>query len=383
MDVCPGWIICLILSITGLVAPVAQVTVSLNGTVVLPCKYTAETTTMCWGRGACPKSKCSDEIISTDGQRVTKRKSDRYHILGNISQGDVSLTITRVTKEDEGTYCCRVEIHGPFNDEKTEVELRIQDGGGGPFSVTTASTDHHSVTTEDNMFSTIVSVSGEVVTGSVNGPLTLPCTYMVYTHHHPLCWGRGGCPVSKCSNGIIRTDGQRVTWKKSDRYKLLGNMSQGDVSLTITGVTKEDEGTYCCRVEIPGLLNDMIEHVEVIIQDNPPITEPENEGPVSTTARTTMIDTIDMSNNPSTFTTERTSSTLKETQTTVKSTSITTSVIVGVFGAIFLITLTGVIIYIYKYRKWKNTKTERRNNPTAVSGKGRGSASMCGKHARA
>ncbi|XP_075198283.1 junctional adhesion molecule-like isoform X4 [Anomaloglossus baeobatrachus] len=332
MDVCPGWIICLILSITGLVAPVAQVTVSLNGTVVLPCKYTAETTTMCWGRGACPKSKCSDEIISTDGQRVTKRKSDRYHILGNISQGDVSLTITRVTKEDEGTYCCRVEIHGPFNDEKTEVELRIQDGGGGPFSVTTASTDHHSVTTEDNMFSTIVSVSGEVVTGSVNGPLTLPCTYMVYTHHHPLCWGRGGCPVSKCSNGIIRTDGQRVTWKKSDRYKLLGNMSQGDVSLTITGVTKEDEGTYCCRVEIPGLLNDMIEHVEVIIQD--------------------------MSNNPSTFTTERTSSTLKETQTTVKSTSITTSVIVGVFGAIFLITLTGVIIYIYKYRKWKNTKTE-------------------------
>ncbi|XP_075198284.1 uncharacterized protein LOC142301144 isoform X5 [Anomaloglossus baeobatrachus] len=247
MDVCPGWIICLILSITGLVAPVAQVTVSLNGTVVLPCKYTAETTTMCWGRGACPKSKCSDEIISTDGQRVTKRKSDRYHILGNISQGDVSLTITRVTKEDEGTYCCRVEIHGPFNDEKTEVELRIQDGGGGPFSVTTASTDHHSVTTEDNMFSTT---------------------------------------------------------------------------------------------------------------DNPPITEPENEGPVSTTARTTMIDTIDMSNNPSTFTTERTSSTLKETQTTVKSTSITTSVIVGVFGAIFLITLTGVIIYIYKYRKWKNTKTE-------------------------
>ncbi|KAM4037231.1 hepatitis A virus cellular receptor 1 homolog isoform 2-T2 [Anomaloglossus baeobatrachus] len=122
----------LVLLVTGLVAPGAQVTVSLNGTVVLPCQYTAEKTTMCWGRGGCPNSKCNNEIIWTDGRKVTWQKSNRYQLLGNISQGDVSLTITGATKEDEGTYCCRVEIIGPFNDQKTEVELKIQDAPKTP-----------------------------------------------------------------------------------------------------------------------------------------------------------------------------------------------------------------------------------------------------------
>ncbi|XP_073423844.1 hepatitis A virus cellular receptor 2 homolog isoform X2 [Dendrobates tinctorius] len=147
MDLCPIWNICLVLSITGPVAPVAQVTVSLNGTAVLPCTYTAKTTKMCWGRGGCPQFKCNNEIIKTDGQRVTWRKSDRYQLLRNINQGDVSLTITRVTKEDEGTYCCRVQIPGIFNDQKTEVEVKIH-------GVTPASTDHHPKTTEEeDMFS--------------------------------------------------------------------------------------------------------------------------------------------------------------------------------------------------------------------------------------
>ncbi|XP_075198286.1 hepatitis A virus cellular receptor 2 homolog [Anomaloglossus baeobatrachus] len=112
----------------------------------------------------------------------------------------------------------------------------------------------------------VVSVSGKVVTGWVNGILTLPCTYMVYTHHLPMCWILGRCRGSKYNNEIIRTDGQRVTWRKSDRYQLLGNISQGDVSLTITGVTKEDEGTYCCRVEFTVLFNDLTKQVEVKIK---------------------------------------------------------------------------------------------------------------------
>ncbi|XP_044133775.1 hepatitis A virus cellular receptor 1 homolog [Bufo gargarizans] len=116
----------------------------------------------------------------------------------------------------------------------------------------------------------VMAVSGGEVTGSVNDTLTLPCTYIIHKSQHPFCWGRGGCSLTECNNNIIRTDGQKVTWRKSDRYQLLGNISQGDVSLTITGATNEDEGTYCCLVHIPGLFNDMKEEVNVKIQEGPP-----------------------------------------------------------------------------------------------------------------
>ncbi|KAM3926040.1 T-cell immunoglobulin and mucin domain-containing protein 2-like [Leptodactylus fuscus] len=72
-----------------------------------------------------------------------------------------------------------------------------------------------------------------------------------------MCWGRGQCPLSGCSDDIIWTDGSRVTWRKSDKYQLMGDMEKGDVTLTINRATMEDTGTYCCRVEVPGLFNDL------------------------------------------------------------------------------------------------------------------------------
>ncbi|CAM9468243.1 unnamed protein product [Bubo scandiacus] len=81
---------------------------------------------MCWGRGPCPKSKCNNKILHTTGDRVTFRKSRRYSLRGNISSGDVSLTIGRVKAEDAGTYCCRVEIAGWFNDIKQNMQLEVR-----------------------------------------------------------------------------------------------------------------------------------------------------------------------------------------------------------------------------------------------------------------
>ncbi|XP_069619494.1 hepatitis A virus cellular receptor 2 homolog isoform X1 [Ranitomeya imitator] len=129
-----GLTVCvLVILATGPVAPAALVVaVSLNGTAVLPCTYSAETTTMCWGRDGCPNYWCNNEIIRTDGRIVTGRKSDRYKLLGNISQGNVSLTIIGVTKDDEGTYCCRVEIPGPFNDIKLERTVKIRQAAPKP-----------------------------------------------------------------------------------------------------------------------------------------------------------------------------------------------------------------------------------------------------------
>ncbi|KAM9226571.1 LOW QUALITY PROTEIN: uncharacterized protein RG961_007002 [Leptosomus discolor] len=97
--------------------------------VQLPCFYQVarrkDISDMCWGRGPCPKSKCSDKILHTTGNRVTFRKSQRYNLQGYISYGDVSLTIGKVKAEDAGIYCCRVEIPGWFNDIKKNMRLEV------------------------------------------------------------------------------------------------------------------------------------------------------------------------------------------------------------------------------------------------------------------
>ncbi|XP_075458297.1 CMRF35-like molecule 8 [Ascaphus truei] len=112
-----------------------------------------------------------------------------------------------------------------------------------------------------------LSASLEEVTGSVGDTLLLPCTYSAHEGTNSMCWGRGSCTYSKCNNVIIWTDGSTVTQRKSERYKLMGNVAQGDVSLTITGVQRADEGTYCCRVEIPGLFNDQKKEITVEITE--------------------------------------------------------------------------------------------------------------------
>uniref|UniRef100_A0A8D2CZE3 Ig-like domain-containing protein n=1 Tax=Sciurus vulgaris TaxID=55149 RepID=A0A8D2CZE3_SCIVU len=102
--------------------------------VTLPCSYSVDNgavTSMCWGRGACPISKCSDEIIWTDGTQVTFRKHMRYKLEGNLLEGDVSLTIEDAAKTDSGLYCCRIEHRGWFNDMKVTLSLEIKPDGNG------------------------------------------------------------------------------------------------------------------------------------------------------------------------------------------------------------------------------------------------------------
>uniref|UniRef100_A0A8C5M7N1 Ig-like domain-containing protein n=1 Tax=Leptobrachium leishanense TaxID=445787 RepID=A0A8C5M7N1_9ANUR len=97
--------------------------------VTLTCNYKVKTkgdiTTMCWGRGSCPNSKCTEPVINTDGYKVTYRSEDRYQLRENIRKGQVSLTIMKARMEDQGTYCCRVEHPGLFNDLKLNIQLKV------------------------------------------------------------------------------------------------------------------------------------------------------------------------------------------------------------------------------------------------------------------
>ncbi|NWT62228.1 TIMD4 protein, partial [Erythrocercus mccallii] len=117
-------------------------------------------------------------------------------------------------------------------------------------------------------------VSEAVVRGTVGQAVTLPCSYRVTRRRDVsnMCWGRGPCPNSKCSNKILHTTGSEVTFRASQRYNLQGYVSSGDVSLTIGAAKAEDAGLYCCRVEIPGLFNDIKRNIRLELARAPPVT---------------------------------------------------------------------------------------------------------------
>lgn len=86
----------------------------------------------------------------------------------------------------------------------------------------------------------------------------LPCTYSPTNPENlvPVCWGKGYCPLSECHSKVLSTNGGDLNYQLSSRYQLKGNIRKGDVSLTIENVTLADSGTYCCRIQFPGLWND-------------------------------------------------------------------------------------------------------------------------------
>ncbi|NWR05210.1 HAVR1 protein, partial [Paradoxornis webbianus] len=117
--ICLNW--ALLVLFTGSTVSELVVIGEVGQDVTVPCHYNVQSrngiTSMCWGRDRCPNSKCSRPIIWTDGWKVTEQHSSRYQLKGDLQRGDVSLTIVAAREEDSGTYCCRVEIPGWFNDQ--------------------------------------------------------------------------------------------------------------------------------------------------------------------------------------------------------------------------------------------------------------------------
>ncbi|KAM4037224.1 polymeric immunoglobulin receptor-like [Anomaloglossus baeobatrachus] len=210
---------------------------SVDSTLTLPCKYSVGDgpKEVCWGKGGCPMSGCKNKILATDGTKVTWSESSRYKLLGNIAQGDSSLTISGLTKDLEGTYCCRIRVPGILNDIKKEIKLEIQDV--------------------------------HLVRASVRDTLVLPCSYSTDSGTNPVCWGHGHCGLLTCHNTVLESDGDEVTWTKSNRYELKGKLAKGNVSLTINSANADDGGVYCCRVKVQGAFNDIKKEIRVEIRD--------------------------------------------------------------------------------------------------------------------
>ncbi|XP_074148018.1 hepatitis A virus cellular receptor 2 homolog [Sminthopsis crassicaudata] len=105
-------------------------TAMVGQTILLPCSYvitpTHKNVPICWGRGLCPMTQCNEQLLRTDGWKVTYQKEKRYQLKGVLAQGNVSLTIENVGEADSGSYCCRIQFAGPFNDQKTSLELLVK-----------------------------------------------------------------------------------------------------------------------------------------------------------------------------------------------------------------------------------------------------------------
>ncbi|MBN3301165.1 HAVR1 protein, partial [Amia calva] len=121
-----AWLLLLLTTVSGVSAVSVSGVVGEN--ITLPCSYSVKNygvLDVCWVRGEIPSMGCANTIISTKGNAVNYRASDRYQLWAGLTEGNVSLAILSAQERDSGTYGCRVEIPGWFNDLKHHFHLTV------------------------------------------------------------------------------------------------------------------------------------------------------------------------------------------------------------------------------------------------------------------
>ncbi|KAI2651246.1 hypothetical protein H4Q32_019291 [Labeo rohita] len=288
-------------------------------TVTLPCKYNINTNgllNVCWGRHQ-SWFGCENTVVSSDGLQVTYRESNRFSLASGLERGNVSLTIKAAQKRDAGMYVCRIEIPGLFNDISYNVYLFISNGLDPkrvisetqlmPTTVnqekqvyyvsdpTTLITELYIISektiedatdiymdeafavvhTEDTMEKFIINT---IRVGAIVFIPGLIIALLIISQCRDVIvqsFEGENIPNMGCGNEIIGSDGDKVVRQKSSRYQLMGEIQHGDVSLTIQNIKKTDSGKYGCRIHVPGLFNDEMYYVHLIVNNAPGPTTPE------------------------------------------------------------------------------------------------------------
>ncbi|RVE63365.1 hypothetical protein OJAV_G00135530 [Oryzias javanicus] len=101
----------------------------------------------------------------------------------------------------------------------------------------------------------------ETVVGVAGGDVTLPCRHGAAKQGGvEVCWGRGEPSLFTCHNAVISGTGNHVTYRRSNRFSLSSSSS-----LSISSSRPADTGFYHCRVQLPGLFNDQVSIVHLLI----------------------------------------------------------------------------------------------------------------------
>ncbi|XP_066133540.1 hepatitis A virus cellular receptor 1 isoform X2 [Saccopteryx bilineata] len=208
---------------------------------------------MCWGRGPCPAFKCPNELIWTDGYRVTFQKNTRYQLYGIIKQGNVSLTIEHAAPSDRGVYCCRVERSGWFNDLKTNILLDIKPALPQVTSVPTSTRVFTSAPTTPaptpNLKTalpqlTSVPTSTRVFTSAPTTPAPTPnlkTDLPNVTRVTTLARVFTAAPTIQASTSNLKTDGTSTVTQPSDGHRR-NNETHASVNQNLRLSTKEALG---------------------------------------------------------------------------------------------------------------------------------------------
>ncbi|XP_033935471.1 T-cell immunoglobulin and mucin domain-containing protein 4 [Pseudochaenichthys georgianus] len=122
-----------------------------GGVASLTCQYSVRRlgrSRVCWGR-SCGTFWCRDLLLQSDENGVVSKVSERYRLSGAVLDGQMDLDILDVQRTDSGPYCCRVDIHGLFNDKKVIMNLRVVKAPvtTSPTTTTTTTTGTSQVTT--------------------------------------------------------------------------------------------------------------------------------------------------------------------------------------------------------------------------------------------
>ncbi|XP_040846566.1 hepatitis A virus cellular receptor 2 isoform X2 [Ochotona curzoniae] len=194
----------------------------------------------------------------------------------------------------------------------------------------------------------------------------LPCSYTPASSENlfPVCWGKAACPLSQCHNRVLSTDESNVKYQRSSRYQLKGNLHKGNVSLTIENVTAEDSGTYCCRIEYPGILNDKKLNLELVIKPSKvtPAPTPQTD---CTTAFPRMLTTEQHGSGNHTWGTLHSNSGFSlstELQDSTATTGFRVFIGAGVSAGIALIIILGVLSL-----KWHSHSKEELKNSSLIT----------------
>ncbi|KAF6729389.1 Hepatitis A virus cellular receptor 1 [Oryzias melastigma] len=107
----------------------------------------------------------------------------------------------------------------------------------------------------------VSAMATETVVGVAGRDVTLPCRCGAAEQGDvEVCWGRGEPSLFTCHNAVISGTGNHVTYRRSNRFSMSSSSS-----LSISSSRPADTGFYHCRVQLPGLFNDQLSIVHLLI----------------------------------------------------------------------------------------------------------------------